>query len=79
MVHAKWSEKSDGYVEVFINGKRVHAHQGRNLEENRAPKFKFGIYRSFESRYRSRHGAMPTQIVYFDALARGKNRESVEP
>ena len=33
--------------------------------------FKYGIYRSFVSRYTNSRGSMPTQIVYYDEVRRG--------
>lgn len=40
--------------------------------------FKYGIYRSFISRYKNRNGTMPTQIVYYDEVRRGTSVEKVD-
>ncbi len=40
--------------------------------------FKYGIYRSFISRYKSISGDLPTQIVFYDEVRRGSSIESVD-
>ena len=40
--------------------------------------FKYGIYRSFVSRYKGLHGEIPTQIVYYDEVRRGTSIEDVD-
>jgi hypothetical protein len=40
--------------------------------------FKYGIYRSFVSRYKNIHGAIPTQIAYYDEVRRGNSIEKVD-
>ena len=40
--------------------------------------FKYGIYRSFVSRYKNIHGKMPTQIVFYDEVRRGRSIEEVD-
>ena len=41
--------------------------------------FKHGIYRSFISKYKERNsGKMPTQIVFYDEIRRGKSIEKVD-
>lgn len=40
--------------------------------------FKYGIYRSFISKYKKFNGKMPTQIVYYDEVRRGDSVENVD-
>ena len=40
--------------------------------------FKYGIYRSFVSRYKKFYGKIPTQIVYYDEVRRGRSIEEVD-
>ena len=40
--------------------------------------FKHGIYRSFVSRYKKFYGKIPTQIVYYDEVRRGRSVEEVD-
>ena len=40
--------------------------------------FKYGIYRSFVSRYKNTYGSIPTQIVYYDEVRRGNSVEQVD-
>lgn len=78
IIHARWSLKKDGFLHVYLNGRKVHSHKGRNIERNTSPKFKFGIYRSSLHKYRKKYGKhVPTQTVYFDAIAKGKSKKDV--
>ena len=42
--------------------------------------FKYGIYRSFISRYKKmkKTNALPTQVVYYDEIRRGNSIEEVD-
>ncbi|MFL2818625.1 MAG: heparin lyase I family protein [Candidatus Puniceispirillales bacterium] len=66
-------------MDAWINGKK----KVEILESpiNFIPKetyFKYGIYRSFVSRYKNIHGKMPTQIVFYDEVRRGRSIEEVD-
>jgi len=76
MVHSNWSAGSDGFLEFYVNGRRVAAHRGP-VSYNMRDKitFRFGVYRSFVSRYGR---PVPTQVAYFDNVRSGPTRESVE-
>lgn len=76
-IQAVWSPDSDGMINVWMNGKKIYSHRGKNLVRKVGPTFKFGIYRGSVSKTRAKLGQLPTQIVYFDAIARGKTREAV--
>lgn len=78
VMHIKFEK--DGLLEFFVNGE----HQliiDKNLMHFEPEKFyfKFGIYNAFVSRYKNKFGKkLPTQIVYFDEVRTGDNRESVD-
>lgn len=78
-VQAVWSPNSDGLINVWLNGKKVYAHAGRNLVRNVGPTFKFGIYRGNTDKTRAHHGgAIPMQVVYFDNVARASTRAGMD-
>jgi len=98
IVHAKWSTGSDGFIKVWVNGKLKVEHLGPQTMFTYPIFFKYGIYRSFISRYKKwkqlegiigemagqkkmgkNVDKVPTQIVYFDEVRKGKSRESVDP
>ncbi|KMW57004.1 hypothetical protein AIOL_001962 [Candidatus Rhodobacter oscarellae] len=77
-VRAVWSAKDSGVIQVWLGDKLVHQHQGRNLNRNVAPKFKFGLYRTGLDKYRARvNPTVPTQVIYFDEVRRGPSAASV--
>ncbi|MEL7212179.1 MAG: heparin lyase I family protein [Pseudomonadota bacterium] len=76
-VQAVWSVKDSGLIRVWLNDRLVHEHRGRNLNRNVAPAFKFGVYRTGLKKYRASKGAVPTQTVFFDSVARGPSQASV--
>ena len=69
LIHARWTDKEDGFFRVYVNGetKPRHSWSGPTRKPNRKVYFKFGVYRSFMSR---RDGPEPTQIAYFDEVNR---------
>lgn len=77
VIQAVWSEKNDGLINVWLNDKLVYSHKGKNLVRKVGPKFKFGIYRGKTKKTRAKMGTIPTQVVYFDAVARAKSREGL--
>ena len=83
VVHARWSDGSDGFFRVYVNGadKAKYTWSGPTKSKGKAVYFKFGVYRSFMSRYkRANDGAeAPGQIVYFDEVRRGRTRSDVAP
>lgn len=75
ILNARWSKGKDGFVKVWVNGELKFSREGANLKQDGPVYFKYGIYRSFLSRNKSKH---PDQVVYFDAVRWGKKREDVE-
>ncbi|ANL10282.1 MULTISPECIES: polysaccharide lyase [unclassified Rhizobium] len=75
-VNAKWSQSSDGFIKVWVNGaQKVNLH-GPNIDRNTAVYFKYGIYRSFVSRAKGK--PLPTLVAWYRDINRGSSRESVE-
>ena len=87
----KWTDISfclnfkDKRMDVWING--LKKHEILKSPINFIPKeiyFKYGIYRSFISRFKDRQKIrkkeekMPTQIVYYDEIRRGNSIEEVD-
>jgi len=80
LVHSNWSSGADGFLDFYVNGRRVASHRGRvsyNMRDR--VDFRFGVYRSFVSRYMSATGGpVPRQVAIYDNVRRGPTRASVE-
>ncbi len=74
-VDAKWSTENDGWFRVWINGEQKVDYAGQTMQA-KAVYFKYGLYRSFVSRYKIQHSAdtVPTQVVFFKDVARADSR-----
>jgi len=77
-VHAKWSRGADGVFQVWVNGTQKVDHHGPTMS---APLvfFKYGVYRSFLSRYKEAKGtdAVPAQTAYYANVRRAATREGL--
>ena len=73
-VHAKWA-KRDGFLKVFVNGAQKWSYRGKTNSSGKIY-FKYGVYRSFMSRYLSKYGVdkVPAQIVYYANVRRASTR-----
>lgn len=66
-------------MDAWVNGeKKVEVLRSPINFKPRKIYFKYGIYRSFVSRYKNRNGSIPTQIVYYDEVRRGVSIEKVD-
>lgn len=66
-------------MDVWVNGnKKVEILQSPINFTPASIYFKYGIYRSFISRYKNLKGKIPTQIVFYDEIRRGKSIEEVD-
>ena len=72
-------------MQVWVNGNKKH--EIANSPINFVPEstyFKYGIYRSFVSRYKNwkesigQEAKLPTQIVYYDEIRRGNSITEVD-
>ncbi len=79
-VHAKWSKKDDGFFNVWVDGEQKADYQGQTMEKEKVF-FKYGVYRSYISRYQNAHNeqVLPTQVVYYRNVVRGATREDIQP
>ena len=82
-VHAKWSNKDDGYFDIYVNGELKYNWKGRTMNGT-VVYMKYGIYRSFLSRYCRVHDCsdnkiVPTQIALYANVKRAKTREGLAP
>ena len=75
-MHVNWSFKEDGFINLWLNDKKVYKHEGINSSipvkyEGKLPGvlFRFGIYNGKRSR------PLTPQVVYYDAFKRGKTCE----
>ncbi len=79
-VQAKWTKQSDGYFNVWVDGKQKVTFKGQTMEKDQVY-FKYGVYRSYISRYKEAHGEekLPIQVVYYRNVMRGESREAIQP
>lgn len=79
-VQVRWAKKEKGYFRVWVNGLQKVDYNGQTMDAQRVY-FKYGVYRSFMSRYKNRFNAkqVPAQKVYFANVKRGKSRKDLLP
>ena len=79
-LHVKWAKDKNGFFVVWADGKKKINYKGQTMDAYRVY-FKYGIYRSFMSRYKNKNHTnnVPTQVVYFSNVKRGKSREDLSP
>ena len=81
LVHANWSFNQDGFFKTWINNELKFEYKGRTLFKTKRPYvyLKFGIYRSFMSRWRNQNNIqdVPGQVLYFDEVRVGKSKKKV--
>ncbi|MBM7035447.1 polysaccharide lyase [Vibrio ulleungensis] len=77
-VHANWEKNDSGFLKVWVNGEQKVDYSGRTMTA-KAVYFKYGIYRSYMSRYKSWNNTdtVPTQTVYYSNVARATDRQSL--
>ncbi len=79
-VHVRWAKDKNGFFRVWVNGENRVDFNGLTMDAQRVY-FKYGVYRSFISRYKNIIGAdkVPAQIVYFSNVKRGRSRADLAP
>ncbi|MEC9367083.1 MAG: polysaccharide lyase [Pseudomonadota bacterium] len=79
LVHASWTSKPEGRFTVWVNGVKAYDYTGPTMGKANTVYFKLGIYRTFVSHFRRKHGVaeVPRQVVYFDEIRRGRSRAEV--
>ena len=64
----KWSNKQDGYLKHWINGKLIYHYQGSNLTPGENEGFQFGIYRGVTPSSPKK----ATHVAYYDEVRYAK-------
>ncbi|WP_434355010.1 polysaccharide lyase [Parasalinivibrio latis] len=79
-IHAKWQVDDSGFFKVWVNGEQKVDYKGKTMSAHKVY-FKYGVYRSYMSRYKLKHGtdSVPAQKVYFSNVKRGSSREALAP
>lgn len=79
-VQVMWAKNKKGYFRVWVNGVQKVDYSGQTMDAQKVY-FKYGVYRSFLSRYKNRFNAtqVPTQKVYFTNVRRSKTRDGLQP
>ena len=74
LVNAYWTDKKEGFFRVWVNGKLSYKYSGPTKSKGKKVYQKFGIYRSYMSRYKmaKKVDLVPEQVVYFDEVRTSK-------
>ena len=74
-MHVRWSREEDGFLNLWVNGELKAEYTGATMASGDIY-FKYGVYRSFLSRYKAwaKVNTVPTQTALF---APSKNKRSV--
>ena len=75
LINANWTDKKEGFFRVWVNGKLSYKYSGSTKSKGKKVYQKFGVYRSFMSRYKMAKNVdlVPGQVVYFDEVRTGKS------
>lgn len=85
LMKSQWTDISfcldyeEKHIKAWVNG--VEKFTIKENPVNFMPQetyFKYGIYRSFVSRYQKRAGESPRQVVFYDEVRRGPSLEAVD-
>lgn len=78
-VNVLWTNKEDGFFKVWVNGEEKVNYAGPTMTKNDVY-FKYGLYRTFVSRFEHSHKKpIPTQVVYFSNIRRANSRDGLQP
>lgn len=74
-VHAKWERDDRGFFKVWVNGAKKFEMNGPTITAD-VVYFKYGVYRSFLSRYKFASGSpiLPTQTAFFANVRKSQSR-----
>jgi len=77
-VNVRWTNKDDGFFRVWVNGEEKVNYVGPTMTKNDVY-FKYGLYRTFVSRYEQSHkNPIPAQVVYFSNVRRASSRVGLQ-
>jgi len=73
-VHARWSTAPDGFIRVYVNGRLAADVAGPNTTHANPIYFKYGVYRTFLSRYKRAYGSadVPAQSALFRSVRKSE-------
>jgi hypothetical protein len=79
-IQVRWAKNENGFFRVWINGEQKVDYKGKTMDAERVY-FKYGIYRSFMSRYKQANNTkvVPAQKVFFTNVKRAESREGLAP
>lgn len=80
-MHVNWSNDSQkGFLKIWVDDEQKVDFRGQTAENNPIY-FKYGIYRSYLSRYKEdrKVNEVPAQTLYFSNVKRGLKREDLKP
>lgn len=79
-VNARWTSGPDGFFRVWVDGVKKADYRGQTCTTCTVY-FKYGLYRSFLSRYERAKGTdeVPAQVVYYANVRRSDTREGLAP
>ena len=79
-VHAHWARDEKGFFQVWVNGEQKVDFAGRTMSAD-IVYFKYGVYRSFMSRYKRAKGTdtVPGQTVLYVNVKKSKTRDGLAP
>ena len=77
-VNGKWETDNTGFLKVWVNGELKLDYSGQTMTADTVY-FRFGVYRSFISRYKTKIGSelLPTQIAMFAKVRKAATREGL--
>lgn len=80
LVHAKWTNTDGGFIKIWVNGILKVNRAGALTLYSKPIYFRYGIYRHSLSNYKTMSNVdnLPTQIVYYDEVRKGKSRADVD-
>ena len=80
LINANWTHKENGFFRVWVNGKLSFKYNGPTKSKGKKKKKKFGVYRSFMTRYKmnKKTDKVPGQVVYFDEVRTGKSCNKIK-
>jgi hypothetical protein len=79
-LHVGWAGDNTGFFNVWINGEQKVQYTGRTMNSDDRSYFKYGIYRTYLTRYMNRNSVneVPAQKVYYSNVKRGSSREAIQ-
>jgi len=78
-LNVHWTKNGDGFFKVWVNDE-LKAEINRSTMNKDYTYLKYGIYRSYISRYKNAAGVkdVPGQIVYYAGVKKAKTREKLD-